>query len=80
MVATQVGAFVSSAGGIENVIERAEAIEAEAAMTFGSNNRTWRKTVHKPESVEKFRFLSFQRAIEEHNHADENHGAPGRAE
>ena len=57
MVATQVGAFVSSAGGIENVIERAEAIEAEAAMTFGSNNRTWRKTVHKPESVEKFRKL-----------------------
>lgn len=57
MVATQVGAFVSSSGGIENVIERAEAIEAEAAMTFGSNNRTWRKTVHKPESVEKFREL-----------------------
>ena len=57
MVATQVGAFVSSSGGIENVIERAEAIEAEAAMTFGSNNRTWRKTVHKPESVKKFREL-----------------------
>ena len=53
--AIQVGAFVSSSGGIFNVIERAEAIEAEAAMTFGSNNRTWRKTVHKPEAVAKFR-------------------------
>lgn len=53
--AIQVGAFVSSSGGIFNAIERAEAIEAEAAMTFGSNNRTWRKTVHKPEAVAKFR-------------------------
>jgi deoxyribonuclease-4 len=53
--ATQIGAFVSSSGGIFNAIERAEEIEAEAVMTFGSNNRTWKKTVHKPEAVEKFR-------------------------
>ena len=53
--ATQIGAFVSSSGGIFNAIERAEAIEAEAVMTFGSNNRTWKKTVHKPDAVQKFR-------------------------
>ncbi|MDP6604660.1 MAG: deoxyribonuclease IV [Dehalococcoidia bacterium] len=52
---TQIGAFVSSSGGIFNAIERAEAIEAEALMTFGSNNRTWRKTQHKPEVIERFR-------------------------
>ncbi|MEE8421635.1 MAG: deoxyribonuclease IV [Dehalococcoidia bacterium] len=52
---TQIGAFVSSSGGIFNAIERAEAIEAEALMTFGSNNRTWRKTQHKPEAIEQFR-------------------------
>jgi deoxyribonuclease-4 len=57
LASTPVGAFVSSSGGIDNVIERAEAIEAEAAMTFGSNNRTWRKTVHKPEAIAKFREL-----------------------
>ncbi len=63
--AVQVGAFVSSAGGIFNAIERAEAIEAEAVMTFGSNNRTWRKTVHKPQAIERFREMHAASSIGE---------------
>lgn len=57
MAKLQVGAYVSSSGGLFNTIGRAEAIEAEALMTFGSSNRAWRKTEHSPEAIAQFRAL-----------------------
>ena len=60
-----VGAHVSSSGGIFNAIANAEEIEAEAFQIFPSNNRTWRKTNHKPEAIAKFKQLREASAIGE---------------
>ena len=57
MARVQVGAHVSSAGGIFTALGRAEAIEAEAIQIFPSAPQQWRKTNHKPEAIAKFKEL-----------------------
>lgn len=49
------GAHVSSAGGISNAIDRAEALGCDAVQVFTQSPRMWRPTVHAPEQVERFR-------------------------
>jgi deoxyribonuclease IV len=51
----QVGAHVSSSGGIFTAIDRAVDIEAEAVQIFCSAPQMWRATNHKPEAIEQFR-------------------------
>jgi deoxyribonuclease IV len=49
------GAHVSSAGGISNAIDRAEAIGCNAVQVFTQSPRMWRPTDHAAEQVERFR-------------------------
>jgi len=65
MSLVQVGAHVSSSGGIFTAIARAEAIEAEAIQIFPSAPQQWRKTNHKPEAIAKFKQLREDSAIGE---------------
>lgn len=51
----QIGAHVSTSGGLWTAIERGRAIEAEAIQIFGSSPQMWRKTKHTPEAFERFR-------------------------
>jgi deoxyribonuclease IV len=51
----QIGAHVSSSGGIDNAIDRAVAIDAESVQVFTQSPRTWRPTNHDPASFERFR-------------------------
>jgi deoxyribonuclease-4 len=51
----QIGAHVSSSGGIDKAIERAVAIDAESVQVFTQSPRTWRPTNHDPASLERFR-------------------------
>ena len=51
----QVGAHVSSSGGLFNAIDRAVAIEAEACQIFVSAPQTWRPTKHTEAALEQFR-------------------------
>ena len=51
----QIGAHVSSAGGIDRAIERAVAIGADAVQVFTQSPRTWRPTNHDPASFDRFR-------------------------
>jgi deoxyribonuclease-4 len=51
----QIGAHVSSAGGIDKAIERAVAIGADSVQVFTQSPRTWRPTNHDPASFERFR-------------------------
>jgi deoxyribonuclease IV len=51
----QIGAHVSSSGGIDKAIERAVAIEADSIQVFTQSPRTWRPTNHDPASFERFR-------------------------
>jgi deoxyribonuclease-4 len=51
----QIGAHVSSAGGIDNAVDRAVAIGAESVQVFTQSPRTWRPTNHDPASFERFR-------------------------
>lgn len=51
----QVGAHVSSSGGIFTAIDRAVEIEAEAVQIFCSAPQMWRATKHQPEAIERFR-------------------------
>ncbi len=50
-----VGAHVSAAGGIDNAVQRAVEIGAEAIQTFPSSPRAWRWKPLADENVEKFR-------------------------
>jgi deoxyribonuclease-4 len=50
-----IGAHVSSSGGIDKAIDRAEAIGAECVQVFTQSPRTWRPTNHDPASFERFR-------------------------
>jgi deoxyribonuclease-4 len=49
------GAHVSSSGGIDNAIDRIEAIGGDCVQVFTQSPRMWRPTNHKPESVERFK-------------------------
>lgn len=51
----QVGAHVSSSGGLFNVIDRAIAIEAEACQVFVSAPQTWRPARHTEDALAQFR-------------------------
>jgi deoxyribonuclease-4 len=49
------GAHVSSAGGIDKTLERAEAMGADAVQLFTQSPRMWRPTAHDPASLDAFR-------------------------
>jgi deoxyribonuclease-4 len=51
----QIGAHLSSSGGIHTAIDRAEAIGAESLQVFTQSPRTWRPTNHDPKNFERFR-------------------------
>ena len=51
----QIGAHVSSSGGLWKAVERAVAIEAEAIQIFPSAPQSWRPTNHTPEAYQRFR-------------------------
>ena len=51
----QFGAHVSSAGGIDTAIDRAEAIGADCVQVFTQSPRMWKPTAHKPEAIERFK-------------------------
>jgi deoxyribonuclease-4 len=50
-----IGAHVSSSGGIDTAIDRAEAIGAESVQVFTQSPRAWRPTNHDPATFERFR-------------------------
>src|ERR671932_887453 len=49
------GAHVSSAGGIDTAIDRAEAMNGDCVQIFTQSPRMWRQTKHKPEALERFK-------------------------
>jgi deoxyribonuclease-4 len=51
----EIGAHVSSSGGIDKAIDRAVEIGAESVQVFTQSPRTWRPTNHDPASFERFR-------------------------
>jgi deoxyribonuclease-4 len=51
----EIGAHVSSSGGIHTAIDRAVAIGAESVQVFTQSPRTWRPTNHDPANFERFR-------------------------
>jgi deoxyribonuclease IV len=51
----QIGAHVSSSGGIHTAVDRAVAIGAESMQVFTQSPRTWRPTNHDPATFDRFR-------------------------
>ena len=51
----QIGAHLSSAGGIDKAVDRAVEVGAESLQVFTQSPRTWRPTNHDPASFERFR-------------------------
>jgi deoxyribonuclease IV len=51
----QIGAHVSSSGGIDKAVDRAVEIGADSVQVFTQSPRTWRPTNHDPASFERFR-------------------------
>ena len=51
----QIGAHVSSSGGIDKAVDRAVAMGAESLQVFTQSPRAWRSTNHDPASFERFR-------------------------
>ncbi len=51
----QLGAHVSSSGGIHTAIDRIEAIGGEAVQIFTQSPRMWRPTNHDPANFERFK-------------------------
>jgi deoxyribonuclease-4 len=51
----QIGAHISSSGGIDKAIDRAVAMGAESVQVFTQSPRAWRPTNHDPASFERFR-------------------------
>jgi deoxyribonuclease-4 len=51
----QIGAHVSSSGGIHTAVDRAVAIGADSMQVFTQSPRMWRPTNHDPASLELFR-------------------------
>jgi deoxyribonuclease-4 len=49
------GAHVSSSGGIDNAIDRIQAIGGDCVQVFTQSPRMWRPTDHKPESIDRFK-------------------------
>ena len=51
----QIGAHISSSGGIDKAIDRAVAMGAESVQVFTQSPRAWRPTNHDPASFDRFR-------------------------
>ncbi|HEY3462119.1 MAG TPA: deoxyribonuclease IV [Gaiellaceae bacterium] len=51
----QIGAHISSSGGIDKAIHRAAEMDADSVQVFTQSPRTWRPTNHDPASFERFR-------------------------
>ena len=51
----QIGAHISSAGGIDKAIDRAVELGADSVQVFTQSPRAWRPTNHDPASFERFR-------------------------
>jgi len=51
----RIGAHVSTAGGLEKGIERAQAMGAETIQIFGAPPQSWRRKVYPPQETEAFR-------------------------
>jgi len=51
----EIGAHVSSSGGIHTAIDRAEAMGCDAVQVFTQSPRTWRPTNHDPANLERFK-------------------------
>jgi deoxyribonuclease-4 len=60
----QFGGHVSSSGGINTAIDRAEEIGATAVQVFTQSPRMWRPTNHKPESIARFRARREEAGVE----------------
>jgi len=59
----QIGAHVSSSGGIHTAIDRAVAIGADSIQIFTQSPRMWRPTNHDPANLEKFRARRAEKGI-----------------
>ena len=59
----QIGAHVSTAGGISTAIERAVERDAEAVQLFTQSPRMWRPTNHTPEAIDRFKALRAEHGI-----------------
>ncbi|HEY3207065.1 MAG TPA: deoxyribonuclease IV, partial [Gaiellaceae bacterium] len=51
----QLGAHVSTSGGIHTAIDRIEAMDGDAVQIFTQSPRTWRPTNHDPANFERFK-------------------------
>ena len=51
----EIGAHVSTSGGIQTAIDRAEAMGCDAVQVFTQSPRTWRPTNHDPANLERFK-------------------------
>jgi deoxyribonuclease-4 len=51
----QLGAHVSTSGGIHTAIDRIEAMDGDCVQIFTQSPRTWRPTNHDPANFERFR-------------------------
>src|SRR6185503_13601456 len=51
----ELGAHVSSSGGIHTAIDRIEAMGGESVQIFTQSPRTWRPTNHDPANFERFK-------------------------
>src|SRR5207248_7611654 len=49
------GAHVSSTGGIDTAVDRAETLGCASLQIFSQSTRTWRQTNHAPEAFQRFR-------------------------
>jgi deoxyribonuclease-4 len=61
--AVEIGAHVSSSGGIDTAIGRAVAIGADSLQVFTQSPRMWRPTNHDPASFDRFRRLRAEEGI-----------------
>jgi deoxyribonuclease-4 len=60
----QIGAHISSAGGIDKAIDRAVDLGADSVQVFTQSPRTWRPTNHDPASFDRFREKRAEAGIE----------------
>jgi deoxyribonuclease-4 len=51
----QIGAHLSTSGGIHTAVDRAEDVGADSLQVFTQSPRTWRPTNHDPANLERFR-------------------------
>src|SRR5262245_59063070 len=51
----QIGAHLSTSGGIHTAVDRADEVGADSLQVFTQSPRTWRPTNHDPANIERFR-------------------------